>query len=280
MILLSSELATASCQQNSALFLWTWPRSNLNLWSMAFSLSAPRLIAVSVHRLRLLLVTNLRRSLLAALASGLAIGIILPVTAVGPAAAQQPKVQIQELRCEGNPETIVLKNTGSASQSLAGWKLQSDPAGESFDLSAIGNLAAGASVLVEAGPGTTATFIWSQQPVFRDNDATDYARLVDNNGQTVHQLACGQPRSPTPAPATTTPTPPSAGQIPNGGGPVSSEGFSTPLLMVALGGWMIAGGLLAVALPWLRLAKPVLSGVEGPRLARDPPAADPPPGLS
>ncbi len=208
-----------------------------------------------MYDLRIAMAVRLRRSLLAKLASGLAIGIILPVAALAPAAMQQPKVQIQELHCEGDPETILIKNTGSTSQSLAGWKLQSDPAAESFDLSAIGNLAAGASVLIESGPGATATFIWSKQPIFRDGDQTDYARLVDNNGQTVHQLACGQPRSPTPAPAAATPTPPPAGQIPNGGGPPSVDGFSTPLLLVALGGWLTAGGLLALVLPWLRLAK-------------------------
>ena len=110
--------------------------------------------------------------------------------------APTPDVQIVELDCNGDPERVVLTNLGDAAQDLTGWELRSDPeASEVFDLSVLGSLLAGAAVSIKSGPSASGAFIWSTDEVFRDNDSTDYVRLVDDTGAIVDQVNCA------PAPA-------------------------------------------------------------------------------
>ena len=68
----------------------------------------------------------------------LAIGSLLAVAfGIGFASlssAQAPDIRIAELKCNSAPELVAIENAGDAAQQLAGWKLQSDPASEVFDL--------------------------------------------------------------------------------------------------------------------------------------------------
>src|SRR3990172_9251360 len=165
----------------------------------------------------------------------LAVGSLLAVAfGIGFASlssAQAPDVRIAELKCNGDPELVAIENAGDAAQQLAGWKLQSDPASEVFDLSVLGGLQAGASIFIQAGPAATGVFKWGTSFVLRDDDTTDYVRIVDNNGATVDQVNCG---AATPAAPSPTPTPPNG--VPNGGGaPPLADGPLTPLILIATG---------------------------------------------
>lgn len=189
-----------------------------------------------------------RAGILAALATLLAVGLWL-VGAPGAGAAASD-VRLAGLDCTGNPEVVEIKNSGDAGQDLTGWKLLSDP-NESFDLTPVGTIPAGGSVFVESGPGAQATFTWSQSPVFRDNDASDYVRLVDSAGQTKSELRCAQP-TPTPATAAPTPTPTvGPGQVPNGGGPPGTpDELISPMTLIYAGGSVVAA-TAGIALSWL-----------------------------
>src|SRR3989337_293880 len=108
----------------------------------------------------------------------LAVGALLAVACgIGFASlssAQAPDVRIAELKCNGDPELVAIENRGDVAQQLAGWKLQSDPASEVFDLSVLGGLQPGASIFIQAGPSATGVFKWGTAFVFRDDDASDY----------------------------------------------------------------------------------------------------------
>src|SRR3990170_3080161 len=145
----------------------------------------------------------------------LAVGFLLAVAfGIGFASlssAQAPDVRIAELKCNADPELVAIENVGDAAQQMAGWKLQSDPASEVFDLSVLGGLQPAASVFIQAGPFASGVFKWGNAFVYRDDDRTDYVRIVDNTGRTVDQVNCGVPSAPSP-----TATPPNG--VPNGGG--------------------------------------------------------------
>jgi hypothetical protein len=158
-------------------------------------------------------------------------------------------LKIADLDCGGSPEVVEIENEGPDSQDLAGWKLVSEPtATEEFDLSPIGTLPAGGSVFIESGPSSQATFLWSSSQIFRDNDSSDFVRLIDATGQTRDEAACSAQvtasASPTPAP-TATPTTAPAVDVPNGGGPPSEiTGLaSRPLTVIFAGGALLAVGL-------------------------------------
>ena len=187
-----------------------------------------------------------------------------------PATAVQAQVVISKLDCTGNPEMVTLTNQGTDAQNLSGWKLQSDPtASESYDLSAVANLAAGTSVTIESGPGAGAVFTWSQQEVFRDSGPTDFVRILDNNATVRQEVACSAAAAtatPTLGPATVTPVPPAttarpatptptsapaAGNVPDGGGPPGDGAALSPLLIVGLGSTLLTAGLGVFALPGL-----------------------------
>ncbi len=188
------------------------------------------------------------------LAVAATVGIALALAVVSFAAAQGGSdVQVSQLDCTGDPEIVVLTNSGDAAQDLTGWELLSDPEAttEPFDLSALGSLLAGGSVSIQSGPSSSGVFSWGTDEVFRDNDSTDYVKLVDKSGAiavTVDQVNCpGAAATPTPAP-----TP--AGEVPNGGGPPPpSADMLSPGMMILIGGSLAAAGTAAVALPRLRL---------------------------
>jgi hypothetical protein len=169
------------------------------------------------------------------------------IASSGFALAQGQRVSISQLRCETEPEIIVITNNSSTNQDINGWKLVSDPTEtEVLDLSGIGVLIAGESVFIEAGPGASGAFVWSSESVLRDDDATDFVRLVDDAGETVAEMACAQP---TPTPSRTTPTP-TAVTVPNGGGPPPEAGrAAASLLAVLAGGGLVTAASMAIAGP-------------------------------
>jgi len=214
--------------------------------------------------------------------------ILVACVAVGSAgnAAAAAEVKIASLDCDSDPQVVELTNSGDESQDLAGWELQSDPvADESYVLTPIGALAPGSSVFIESGPSSEATFTWSNEDTFRAGDPDDFARLVDDQGSTVSEVACAagvQPTStpaptPTTAPPAPTPTAAPADGVPDGGGPPAADAgtLMTPLTAVvagaSLGG---AGGLTLVAL-WLGSAVTALRRREP--VVFDLPTAAPPP---
>ncbi len=182
-------------------------------------------------------------------------GVLAFVVAFGfltVASAQVPDVQIVQLDCNSEPEVVVIQNLGDATQDLTGWSLESDPPGEEvFDL--FGTLKQGESTSIALG----------QQFVYRDDDPTDYARIVDETGAAVHQVNCagGAAATPTPA-ASPTPSPEASppANVPNGGGPPPVDSDLTSVLMILVGGSMLAAGLVAFALPHMRLAPSPAAG--------------------
>ena len=172
--------------------------------------------------------------------------------------AQAAQVRVTELQCSRDPETVAITNQGINAQDLTGWSLKSDPvASESFDLTAVGVLGAGVTVFVESGPAASGTFVWSSNFVFRDGDASDFVRVLDNTGAVVHEVNCqGTTASasavptaaPTSTPARPTPAPTAAPAdvVPLGGGPPTASSGSFVLLMLAVGLLAIGGGALTV----------------------------------
>ena len=140
------------------------------------------------------------RITVSALVSALAIALAL--AAVSPAGAQGPDVQIAELSCSGDPERVVIENFGDTAQTLAGWELQSDPPdSQTFDLSTLGTqLVPGASNSIQSGPSAGGVFQWTLEFIYRDDDPTDYARIVDDTGAIIHQVDCAEG---TPSPSST-----------------------------------------------------------------------------
>ena len=175
------------------------------------------------------------------------------VIALGPgfvslARAQESVIQIVQLDCSSEPELVVIQNLGDAAQDLTGWELQSDQTeNETFDLFGI------------LQPGESTSIELTLQPVFRDDDPSDYARIVDRTGAVVDQVNCsGATPTPTvvPSPAPTPTPPPDVLRVmetPNGGGapPPAGEVLS-PALMILVGGLTAASGLGALTLSRLR----------------------------
>jgi hypothetical protein len=182
--------------------------------------------------------------------------------------AQAPDIRIAELKCNGDPELVAIENAGDAAQSLADWRLQSDPASEVFDLSVLGGLQSGASIFIQAGPSATGVFKWGTQFVFRDDDPTDYVRIVDSTGATVDQVNCS---GATPAAPSPTASPPNG--VPNGGGaPPLPDGPLTPVMLMAAGMALVAAGAAALAFLGLRARPVAVAAVAAPSPARTAPA--------
>ncbi len=175
--------------------------------------------------------------------------IMTPSPGGKSALAAASDVRLAAVDCAGSPEVVEVKNFGNEGQDLTGWQLQSD-GDAAFDLTPAGTIPAGGSIFIESGANAQATFTWSQSQIFRDNDASDYARLVDNTGTTRGQTACGQAAvSPTPTP---TPSPtPAAGGVPNGGGrPGPSDGLLSPAMFIYAGGSII-GAVVGLSATWM-----------------------------
>ena len=156
--------------------------------------------------------------------------------------AQAEEASISVLDCDSDPEVVTITNDGDEPLDLDGWSLASDPvASESFDLSALGEIAAGVSVNVQSGPSASGALVWSEDEVFRDGDPTDFARLLDGSGATVDEVACAE-ASETPTPtAAPTPTP---ADVPNGGGPPAPG--SGPLTALVFAGAGVSAGAVAL----------------------------------
>ena len=202
------------------------------------------------------------RITVSALVSALAIALAL--AAVSPAGAQGPDVQIAELTCSGDPELVVIENFGDATQTLIGWELQSDPPdSQTFDLRDLGTrLAPGASISIQSGPSAGGVFKFGLEFIYRDDDPTDYARIVNDTGAIVHQVNCAEaPPSPTPSPE---PSP--AVEVPNGGGaPPITGGSSSAVMILLVGGSLAVAGLAMIALPRLRLRPSLAVAVSSPQ---------------
>lgn len=136
-----------------------------------------------------------------------AIGLLI-AGPTGPAGAASADVLITQLSCGSKPEYVRIKNFGSASQSLAGFRLQSDP-DQDYALSEfVGNIGAGQTLEFQAGTGASDgpnRYKLTGSFIFRDDDPSDYARLV-RPGSSSHQVSCGSTPT-TPAPSTPSPTP-------------------------------------------------------------------------
>jgi hypothetical protein len=196
----------------------------------------------------------------------------------GTAAAAQADVSIANLDCAGDPEVVEITNRGTDDQDLSGWQLVSDPAAsETFDLTPIGSLPAGGSLFVESGPNATAAATWSTDFIFREGDPTDFARLLDSEGNVVDEAACA---AATPAPVSPAATP-SPQVVPNGGGPpgVSSASTVLPIAAVSAGGVLLGASLLFMAAPSLPtlLSRMVRRRKVTARAVQEAPAAAEPP---
>ncbi len=133
-----------------------------------------------------------------------------------------------------------------------------------FDLSLLNSLPPGASITIQSGPSASGVFKWSGESIFRDNDATDYARIVDDTGAIVHQVDCAK-ATPTPTPSPT-PEPSPAGEIPNGGGaPPLPSGSTSPAMILLVGGSLAVAGLAIFALPQLRLRPSLAVAASSPQ---------------
>ena len=216
------------------------------------------------------------------LAAGLILAIAFALAGVSSAMGQGPDIQIVQLECTGDPELVVIENQGDAAQVLAGWELQSDPAdSEVYDLSVRGDLVPGARIRVQSGPSASGVFLqdkWGLEFIFRDDDPTDYVRIVDDTGAVVHQVNCGNEVAPEPTP-TPSPAPSPLADVPNGGGPPPPSGDALlAAMMVLVGGSMAAAGMMTGALSWLRLRSSPVVGTTAtlaPREAAPRPHAQP-----
>lgn len=176
------------------------------------------------------------------------LGLFLAMPAPGVLAAASD-VRLGTVGCATSPEVVEVKNFGSDPQDLTGWQLLSD-GNNPFVLTSAGSIPGGGSIFIESGPTAQATFRWSPSEVFRDNDATDYVRLVDSSGATRGQTACAQ------AAATATPTPtPAAGGVPNGGGRPAAvpDSALSPAMLIYAGGSVI-GAVVGITVTWLSVS--------------------------
>ena len=195
--------------------------------------------------------------------------IAFGLAGVSSVRGQGADIQIARLECSDDPELVVIQNQGDAAQTLTGWKLQSDPPDkEVFDLAVLGGLQPEAQVLIQSGPSASGVFKWGLEFVFRDDDPTDYARIVDDTGAVVHQVNCGGGVAPEPSPTpnpqpspTPSPEPSPLNGVPNGGGPPPPTGHALlAAMMLLVGGSIAAAGVVTGALSWLRLRSLSLVG--------------------
>lgn len=181
-----------------------------------------------------------------------AITAVVALAAGSLSFAAQADVHIVSVDCNGDPEEVVVENAGDIAQDLGGWELWSDPVDEQvFDLASLGSLQPGATVFIRSGPAATGVFTWSEEFIFRDDDPTDFARLVDPDGTAVDEVACGEETieaSPTATPEPSPEPSPAANNVPNGGGPPPDGGSIVSAATVGIGALVAAIGALVVML--------------------------------
>ena len=131
------------------------------------------------------------RTTAVAAATGIAIGLLGPVTAATEAHALPP-VMIYKVQYDSpgsdtgsnsslNAEYVVLKNTTSTNRSLTGWTLK-DKTGYTYRFPTF-TLKAGASVTIHTGKGSaTATHRYYNRTWYVWNNTGDSAYLRDSKG--------------------------------------------------------------------------------------------------
>lgn len=200
------------------------------------------------------------------------------VSGGGSAVAAASDVRLAGVDCASSPEVVEVKNFGTDNQSLSGWKLQSD-GNDPFDLTSAGTIPAGGSIFIESGPGAQAALKWSASQVFRDNDPTDYAKLVDDTGATKGQTACAQATAAPTAAPTPTPTP-AAGAVPNGGGPPGApDELLSPAMLIYAGGSAI-GAVVGLAVAWMGIGFGLEQRRKRRKGAEDQPEPEPPTAMA
>ena len=108
-----------------------------------------------------------------------------PTPDPNPAAA----FEIVALDCEGRPESITIRNTGSQPASLGGWSIHDEGPQWTFTFAADMSLAAGGEVTVWSGKEAGGkTVVWRLAGVW--NNKGDTAFLLNPSGAVVSQRAC------------------------------------------------------------------------------------------
>ncbi len=153
-------------------------------------------------------------------------------------AAAAANVQVTNLDCEGHPRKIAIQNKGDTAQDLASWKLLSDKPNEVFDLSVVGQVAAGETFYVYNGhlapltplsPDIAGAWIygWNPSEVYDpslfvlDKNGTDFIRLVDASQfpwREVSAMPCAGTLEIPPLQQPTTPSPSPSNAEPGAGG--------------------------------------------------------------
>ncbi len=136
------------------------------------------------------------------------LGAIAPTVSADPA-----DLFITALSCDTSPEYVRIHNFGAASQSLSGFRLQSDPLSpQDYDLYAIvAAISPAQTIELQSGPGaaddpTNDIYKLIGSRIYRNSDPADYARLVRSDSSS-QQVNCGSaPVTPSPTP-NPTPTP-------------------------------------------------------------------------
>lgn len=127
-------------------------------------------------------------------------------------AAAPSDVSISALSCDTNPEYVRITNFGGSAQSLSGFHIQSDPS-QDYDIGALAaSISAGQTLEFQSGTNAAngnGTYRMTGSFIYRNGDATDYARLARSDA-TADQVNCGTtptPPTPAPTPVLTTPVP-------------------------------------------------------------------------
>jgi hypothetical protein len=129
-----------------------------------------------------------------------------------------------------------------------------------YDLAVLGGLAPGAAVSIQSGPSAGGVFKWGLASIFRDDDPTDYVRIVDDTGAVVHQVDCGGEVEPGPSP-TPSPEPLPLNGVPNGGGPPPPSGDALlAVMMILVGGSVAVAGVATGTFSWLRFRSSPVTG--------------------
>ncbi len=181
--------------------------------------------------------------------------LLLIIAATSFAQAQGADIRITELDCNSSPERVVIQNVGDESQDMSGWAAQSDPPdAETLDLSGLVVLEPGESVALQS----------QQQIELRDDDPTDYVRIVDQTGATVHEVHCDGVILGTPAPSDALESDVAseaagAADVPNGGGAPAVDGAGpATTLLILIGGVLAIAGLATSAITWRGVSHPPL----------------------
>ena len=188
---------------------------------------------------------------------GALIGLMPAVTRALAQQAQQPGTWITEVDCNGSPELIVITNSSSEPQNLTSWKLESDPPDqESLDLTALAIIWPTQSITIESGPQSEAAFTWSRKQVLRNDDPTDYVRIVDKEGTVRQQVACAAPvtttATATPPVLAATSSPVAGGIVPDGGGRPGTPSLNviSPTVAIATGSALVALSVVLFLVLW------------------------------